>query len=129
MLKKIIIILFIVLIGIVSVFNYFEYKRISNIMIEVLGEENYKYISKSNEEIITAKGSFEGYVYDITDITKVNCLLLDRYIGNSKFLSNFSEKYIEKTHKFCHKRIPDKLDRMITVTIQNDKLVLEIYIN
>ena len=113
----------------VGVMKYLEYKRVLNIIIDIVGNDNYTYIEKMSESIVIAKGSFEGYVYKITNIDKINCTLLDKYSGSSNFLSNFSEQYIEKSKMFCHRSFSDKFDRLITITIQNDILILEIAID
>ena len=125
MLKKIIIVIFL-LMSTVGVMKYLEYKRVLNIIIDIVGNDNYTYIEKMSESIVIAKGSFEGYVYKITNIDKINCTLLEKYSGSSNFLSNFSEQYIEKSKMFCHTSFSDKFDRLITITIQNNILILEI---
>lgn len=110
---------------VIGFMKFFDHQRITGILINVIGDKNYVFVNKIDQKVFTGiGGSDETYIYKIEDTTKVNCSLLNKYSQNIVFLGVNEEDYIDQSKPFCSKKIPDKHKRHITLTIQNDILIL-----
>jgi len=116
------------MIGIISI-QIVEYKRISTIVIDIIGKNNYTYLNKIDKDMITSIDSYEKFIYKIEDIDKVNCSLIDTKMITNITQDDLSTKYINESKPLCIKNITDLLGRHIIVTIQKNIFILEIYIN
>jgi hypothetical protein len=128
MLKKVllsVVIIILVFIGIIKTLDYF---RVSNILTNIIGNVNYDYINKVDEEIFNGiSGADETYIFYINDTSKVNCKLINEYPKSVKSLSRTSKKYFDILKPNCSKLVSDEKNRIISISIQNDILILNIF--
>ncbi len=119
-----------VFILIIYLYGYiYNYNRLNEIVPKIVGEHNIQYIDKFDSKLeMGGPFSKETYVFKISDTSRVNCKQLNLEISNN-ILSDFEKKYIDPNQAFCSQITSDEHNRTIQVLVQEDVLILNIFVD
>lgn len=118
-----IIVIILIFIGSIKVLDNI---RVIQIVNEIIGDDNYRYVNKIDQRTSSFTDSYEAYVYRITNINTINCNLISNYADSVAVLDNFDKKYINLSKSLCIKKISDEHQRLVLVVMQNKILIMKI---
>jgi len=130
MIKKIVISLVAVVL-MIFVYEYiYDKQRLKSIASIVISSENQKYITKIDQEVgIGGPVSIETYVFKILDENKINCDTFTKMNFTKDSLIHLDKKYINSKKQYCEKYINDNSNRLLQLMIQDDILIINIFID
>ena len=104
--------------------------RLKDIIPKIIGTSNSKYIEQIDRELsVGGPVSIETYIFKILDTNKINCEKLADNQNMSDPLIHLDKKYIDSNKTYCTKYIVDDFNRTLKLLIQNDILVLNIFMD
>jgi len=110
--------------------SIFDQNRELKILKNIIGEKNVDYLTKIDQTSVSfAPISSETYVYRIKNSDKVNCSLFGKYDEGKVLIDNFDKKYIVKSFLLCSKYFKDNFERDIYILLQNDILIIKVFID
>jgi hypothetical protein len=104
--------------------------------IEKIFGHNYIYlnqIDRNNEGAFTVV-TISSDVYKIKNTDKINCNTLKQLnknntINNDFYFNNFEKEYINLNKEYCSTSFIDHLNRSVEIIIQDNILIIKIYVN
>ena len=127
---KIISIIFSIVIIVFFAINVFDRNRELKILGNVVGENNRDYLTEIDQtSVSSAPVTSETYVYRIKNSDKISCSILEKYDDGQVLIDNFDKKYISNSSSVCSKHFSDIFDREIYILLQNDILIVKVFID